>query len=115
MQKMLVRLTLAGACSAIGLGTAAAMPIVNVRVPFAFTVEGVQLPAGRYTVEPFGEDAATLAIRDAHERVATIVLTGSDAPVQPNDTSSLTFVKGEHGYELRSVHADGGRGWALPR
>ncbi|MGE0815843.1 MAG: hypothetical protein AB7O28_11525 [Vicinamibacterales bacterium] len=114
MTKMLGRLALAGACSMLGLGTASALPLADVQVPFAFTVEGVQLPAGRYEVERIGDDASTIAILNAHRQVEAILLTAHASQAAPGDMASMTFVKGAHGYELRTVRDDDGERWTVP-
>ncbi|MEZ5293471.1 MAG: hypothetical protein R2745_20480 [Vicinamibacterales bacterium] len=114
MTKMISRLALVGACSMLGLGTASALPLADVRVPFAFTVDGVQLPAGRYEVERFGDDASTIAILNAHRQVEAILLTSHASQATPSDMASLTFVKGKHGYELKTVRDDDGERWTVP-
>ncbi|MGE0814995.1 MAG: hypothetical protein AB7O28_04365 [Vicinamibacterales bacterium] len=115
MTKMFSGLALVGACSLLGAGTASALPIAQIRVPFAFTVESVRLPAGQYTVEQLDNENSMLAIRDANRHVDAIVLTTPDESGHPRAKSSLDFVKGEHGYELREVRAANGSAWELPR
>lgn len=115
MKRMFSGLAFVGACSLLGAGTASALPIAQLRVPFAFTVESVRLPAGTYTVEQLDNEYSMLAIRDANHHVDAIVLTTPDESRRPSDLSKLDFVKGEHGYELREVRAANGSAWELPR
>jgi hypothetical protein len=92
----------------LAAGVAQAEPTTRqeIKVPFAFTVNGQQMPAGTYTVRQDIDQPAALLIQG--DRQAVYVLT---APVNtgsvPQDTS-LVFSKNGDGYRLAQVwDADG--------
>jgi hypothetical protein len=82
----------------------------EVKVPFAFTVNGEEMPAGTYSVRQDDSDNAVLLIEGA--TTSTWVLT---SPVErtsaPKDTS-LVFTKIGGRYRLAEVW-DGGDGAAI--
>jgi hypothetical protein len=86
-------------------GVAQAEPTTRqeVQVPFAFTVNGQEMPAGSYTVRQDQDQPSALLIQGQGKRDAIYVLT---APVSngsaPQDTS-LVFTRTGNGYRLAQV------------
>ena len=83
----------------------------EVKVPFAFTVNGYELPAGTYSVRHDDTQNAALLIQGTHESVyilTTPVASGST----PQDTS-LVFKKDGDRYQLTQIWNDDGEGVAV--
>ena len=78
---------------------------VDVRVPFAFIVEGHTLPAGEYRMESDTSDPSVLLIRGENgSKAAMFVLTQAAAGHDPaGDTPALTFDRYENQYRLVSI------------
>jgi hypothetical protein len=85
----------------------------EVKVPFAFTVNGQELPAGNYTVREDEDQPHALLIQGQDNKEAVYVLT---APVHigsaPQDTS-LVFAKDGNRYRLTQVWDDEGEGVSI--
>lgn len=115
MTRRLTRLAFVAACTMVGAGTARATTLADISVPFPFTVEGKSLPAGRYQVERLTDDPSALTIRDTQQRVGTVVLAVPMEGTDPSgDEPAMTFVKGEHGFELRRLWTDRHDGFTVP-
>jgi hypothetical protein len=97
------------ALSAVLLGLAAgparAEDIAKVTVPFAFDVNGRTLPAGRYEVRIDDQNPSILQIDGItnHKMHAIVATTIPDYGRGPHDNPSLTFVRGEHQYVLKTI------------
>ena len=91
----------------LGLSVSAARAddVARVNVPFAFDVNGHVMPAGRYAVRIDDQNPAILKIdgitnRRAHMVVATTI---PDYGRGPSDKPTLTFVRKENQYELKTI------------
>jgi len=105
MSTRITRITLLGvALLLLGIGTARA-DALELKVPFAFTVQGQSLPAGEYRVERPLNDSSVILLKGMQgERSAIYVMTSAASGRNPGgDTPGLTFARGEHGYELTSI------------
>lgn len=85
----------------------------EVKVPFAFTVNGQEMPAGNYTVRQDEDQPSALLIQRLNTKEAIYVLT---APVEsgsvPQDTSLVFAKDGDH-YRLTQVWGNDGEGVAI--
>lgn len=97
-------IVLAAGLVMVAAGTARAAT-VDVRVPFAFIVEGHTLPAGQYRMESGTSDPSVLLIRgEDGSQAAMFVLTQRAAGHDPaGDTPALTFDRYENQYRLVSI------------
>jgi hypothetical protein len=89
-------------------GTAQAMEsAVKVDVPFAFTVNGRTLPAGRYLIERDEMSPSILEVRGDQKdnHAAVLVTTIRDGGVDPAGQGRpvLTFTRTENHYRLRGI------------
>ena len=98
----------------VAAGTARAAT-VDVKVPFAFIVEGHTLPAGQYRVESETTDPSVLLIREENgAKAAMFVLTQPAAGHDPaGDTPVLTFDRYENQYRLVSIWESKDQGQAI--
>src|SRR5258708_6743232 len=88
------------------LAAAAVMPqhasAAVLHVPFAFTVNGHNLPAGDYTVDTqLNGDAVMLATADRSLQLTWLLLPGDPAPGETKVI--MKFDAGDSGYQLRSI------------
>ncbi len=91
---------------------AQAESVVDVTVPFAFTVQDHLMPAGSYRVEHDPIHPGTLVIREqngAHATmvVATMTASGKD-PI--GERSTLVFSHHDNAYQLKDVWQSGTEG-----
>jgi hypothetical protein len=107
--------TLAGALVLCGGATASAagLPVMEVKVPFPFVVNGQTLPAGRYMVEE--EDGSILLLRGEKDNRAstlasTIAIDGRDPA---GAVPMLEFTHNENQYRLSSIWEPGREGWSV--
>jgi len=85
----------------------------EVKVPFAFTVNGTQMPAGTYTVREDEDQPHALLIQGTTNKAAIFVLT---APVDglPNaQDTSMVFAKEGNSYKLTQVWGQDGEGVSI--
>jgi hypothetical protein len=92
----------------LGGGVAQASDVVEVQVPFPFSVHQYQLPAGHYRIQRDPENLSLVLIegdRGTRAECAVIVepADGRD-PAAPKP--SVTFTPTDHGYALKSVWTD---------
>lgn len=89
---------------------------LEVNVPFAFTVNGHEFPAGSYRVEPQKSAASVLLIRGAQgTRTMTFVLTTPAAGRNPaGRDAALVFSPHETTYELSGVWTSRTAGFDVP-
>jgi hypothetical protein len=96
------KFTLAIALVAFAFLPAAAQSRMQVNVPFAFTVNGMTLPAGHYFVhETFGTDNSTWTI-DGDRNFAKIITHSVESPVKDH-APSLIFLKVGESYLLTQI------------
>lgn len=96
-------------------GGAAHAATLDARVPFPFTVDGRNMPAGRYMVVRDDMDPSVLMIQaeDGH-KAATFVLVRTAVGRDPaGDTPVLTFDEYENHYRLASVWESATQGQEL--
>jgi hypothetical protein len=89
----------------LSASTARAEDVAHVNVPFPFDVNGHVMPAGRYDVRIDDQNPAIVKIdgitnRKAHVVVATTI---PDYGRGPSDNPSLTFVRKENQYQLKTI------------
>ena len=108
-------IVLAAGLVMIAAGTARAAT-VDVRVPFAFMVEGHTLPAGQYRVESETSDPSVLLIREENGvKAGMFVLSRPAAGHDPaGDTPVLTFDRYENQYRLVSIWGSKDQGQEIP-
>jgi len=115
MRSMLVRSTMAGAVLLLAAGSAKASPLelLDVKVPFPFTVDGKSFPAGQYRIDQDDSlGTQVLLIRGMHSPQAAIVVTrpaGRTGPVEP----AVTFTRHEGQYRLSAVWESQDEGQAV--
>jgi len=83
----------------------------EVKVPFAFTVNGEQLPAGTYSISHDDEQGSALLIQGQHESV--YVLTTPTSSASAHQDTSMVFTKDGDHYRLAEVWDDSGEGVAV--
>ena len=84
-------------------GTARAQDL-EVRVPFAFQVGGVTLPAGHYEVEKDANNGIVLLRGDRGTQGGVFVFTQpADGHDPAGNTPALTFSRYEAGYRLSGI------------
>lgn len=99
MQKMLMAGGIA-AVLALGAGTAKAA-VVEVKVPFAFKVEGKTMPAGTYRIETQGQLAQ---LENETQHVSLFVLTRSTETLDSHGKGpALAFTHSKDGYTLSDI------------
>ena len=113
MRRILAIAFCAVACLAATAGTARAADVITVKVPFAFTVHGMNFPAGNYTIER--QTPTVLLIRGEKGNTAsTFVYTVPAAGHDPaGEMPSVTFKKFENQYKLSAVWEDKSDGLEL--
>ena len=80
----------------------------EVKVPFAFTVNGKELPAGTYSVRRDDSQNSALLIQGARESVYILATPVADGSA-PQD-SSLVFKKDGDRYQLTEIWGEDGEG-----
>ena len=70
----------------------------EVKVPFAFTVNGQEMPAGTYTVREDDDQPHALLIQGSSNKSAIFVLTAPVDGVPAPQDSSLVFAKDGNSY-----------------
>ena len=85
--------------------TARAEDVGRVMIPFAFDVNGRTLPAGRYEVRIDDQNPAIVKIDGItdHKVHAMVATTIPDYGRGPGDKPTLTFVRKENQYELKTI------------
>ena len=83
----------------------------EVKVPFGFTVNGQEMPAGSYSVLQDDSQSGTLLIQGQHS--AAYVLTAPVASGSGPQDTSLVFEKDGKGYRLMQVWDDAGDGVSI--
>jgi hypothetical protein len=93
------------AMAALSLGTPAyAEDSVTAKVPFAFVVNGVSLPAGSYVITRDARHPDLLSIAHADGRQITLTLTrGSSADPDTELTPKLEFTRVGNEYQLTRI------------
>jgi len=91
-----------------------AQRVIDVSVPFAFTVGGKTLPAGEYSIVRVAPDR--LALRDSQARVLVSLITHSVESDSAPAASRLDFSTQDGGHVLTRVWLEHDRvGYELPR
>ena len=103
---------LAAAFLVFTAGSASAGATVDVKVPFAFVVNGQTLPAGQYRVESDSQDPSVVYIRGEHgTNASALMLTRpADGHDPSGDTPSLTFTRHEQELRLTDIWQSGSQG-----
>ncbi|MCM3879274.1 MAG: hypothetical protein ND807_04110 [Vicinamibacterales bacterium] len=107
---------LAGGFLVFGVGTARADEL-DVKVPFAFVVNGRTLPAGQYRFESDATDPSVILIHgDKGVKAAIFVVTQPATGHDPaGDTPVLTFTHHETEYRLTDIWESGTEGREIAR
>jgi hypothetical protein len=98
----------------VGTARASASNVLEVKVPFAFAVNGQILPAGKYMVERDDMSSSVLLIRGEGNKnhMAAFVSTTPDGGHDPaGSRPALTFTRHENQYRLSSVWESANEGW----
>jgi len=111
MRAMLMSSTIAAMTLVATVAQAAPLSRQEVKVPFAFTVNGQQLPAGTYSVSTDDEQSSTLLIQGNHE--AVYVLTAPMSGGSAAQDTSLVFAKDGDRYRLTQVWNEDGEGVSI--
>lgn len=85
----------------------------EVKVPFAFTVNGTEMPAGTYTVREDEDQPHALLIQGSGKKSAIFVLTAPVDGVQAPQDTSLVFAKDGNSYKLTQVWGQDGEGVSI--
>jgi len=80
----------------------------EVKVPFAFTINGQQMPAGTYSVRQDDAQPSALLIKGEHS--SAFVLTAPVANGSAQQDTSLVFEKDGNSYRLSEVWDNDGDG-----
>jgi hypothetical protein len=78
---------------------------VQATIPFSFTVNGTQLPAGNYTLGSNVSSPSILSIRERSQRVHAMVLTMPSA-TESRKANQLVFHKYGNQYFLSEIRSD---------
>jgi hypothetical protein len=104
-------IVLAAAAIAVGSASVAqAQDRVDAKVPFAFLVNGVQLPAGSYEVKDLSEGSAVLTIQSTDGETAESVMTIPTSPSNEDGNAKLLFDKINNQYVLAGIDYGDGEG-----
>jgi len=113
MKKQIVRMfsIVLGAAAITFAGASVARAdqmLATVKVPFAFMVNGVQLPAGDYTVKAISDDGEVLEIlsADGHHRAITPTISWTE-DAQPNGAELVFEQFGGTRFLARVIPANG--------
>ena len=119
MKKLLTMIAIFSLLAIAGAGTARGQVVNSVvaDIPFEFTVRNVTLPAGRYTVKPFGEMPGSVMALVSEEGKILTVFTTEDAQVNtPPRDAELIFRRVADQYFLYEVfNQANGLGVMLPK
>jgi len=85
----------------------------EVKIPFAFTVNGQEMPAGSYTVRQDLDQPSALLIQGESNKEAIYVLTAPVASGSAPQDTSLVFAKDGNRYRLTQVWDDEGAGLSI--
>jgi len=96
-------------------GVAHAEPTTRqeVKVPFAFTVNGQEMPAGTYTVREDEDQPHALLIQGSSNKSAMYVLTAPLGGASAAQDTSLVFAKDGGRYRLTQVWDTEGEGVSI--
>lgn len=96
-------------------GVAQAEPTTRqeVKVPFAFTVNGQEMPAGTYTVREDEDQPHALLIQGSSSKSAIFVLTAPVDVIPAAQDSSMVFAKEGDRYRLTQVWGQDGEGVSI--
>jgi hypothetical protein len=99
----------------VGTTSLAASDTLEVKIPFGFVVNGLNLPAGLYRVERIDTLPSVLLIRgEKGNHDAAFVLTSPAGGHDPAGAAPvLTFRRYEDQYRLSSVWQSGTEGWSV--
>jgi hypothetical protein len=115
MQSILKKsVMLAGAFLVFGGATAnaALSSVMEVKVPFAFVVNGQTFPAGQYSVQQ--DNSVVLIRREGGNYEARFLITVPDGGRDPaGSVPALTFTRDENHYRLSAVWASASQGWSV--
>jgi len=105
------RILFAAAAIAVGSASAAyAQDRVDAKVPFAFIVNGVQLPAGSYEVREMSEGSGVLTIESTDGRKVASVMTIPSSSSNEEGDPKLLFDKIDNQYVLAGIEYGDGDG-----
>ena len=85
----------------------------EVKVPFAFTVNGTEMPAGTYTVREDEDQPHALLIQGSTNKAAIFVLTAPVDGVQTPQDTSMVFSRDGNSYKLTQVWGQDGEGVSI--
>jgi len=85
----------------------------EVNVPFAFSVNGQQMPAGTYTVREDEDQPHSLLIQGTTNKTAIYVLTAPVSSGSSNQDTSLVFARDGDRYRLTQVWDGDGEGVSI--
>jgi hypothetical protein len=96
-------------------GAAQAQSVVDVTVPFEFTVQHHVMPAGRYRIEHDAQYPSTLVIREQDGARTTLVVSTMAAPGHDpaGEQATLVFTHRDNAYQLADVWRDRSDGEAI--
>ena len=105
MRSLIQKTVLGAAFVMLAAGTARAADPVEVKVPFAFSVDGQTLPAGEYRFErPFNDQGVMIIRAMQGTQSAIFVTTNAADGVNPKgEGPALTFARSAGGYVLTGV------------
>jgi len=105
------RILFAAAAIAVGVASAAhAQDRVDAKVPFAFLVNGVQLPAGTYEVRDTSEGSGVLTIESTDGQKVLSVMTIPSSSLNEEGDPKLLFDKINNQYVLVGIDYGDGEG-----
>ena len=107
------------ACAAAGFVMTAATAqaeTLEVKVPFAFTVEGQAMPAGKYRLERNDTAASVILIRgeEGARRQLFVLTTPAGGRNPAGDDAALVFAPYENSYQLVGIWESRGEGHEVP-
>src|ERR1051325_423056 len=119
MKKLLTMIATLSLLAIVGARTARAQVVdgIKVDIPFEFTVRNTTLPAGSYTVKPFGElPESLMAIASAEGKILAVFSIQDAQMINPPKDSELIFHRVGDQYFLYEVFEQGeGIGAMLPK
>jgi hypothetical protein len=114
MWSLMKKATLLGTGFLIVAAATARAEVVEVKVPFAFVVDGQTLPAGQYRVESEASSGVVLIRGTQGTRAVAFVLTTPAAGRNPaGSTPALVFTPYETDYQLTAIWESGRAGHEL--
>lgn len=84
-----------------------------VKVPFAFTVNGQEMPAGTYTVREDEDQPHALLIQGSTNKSVIFVLTAPVDGIPASQDTSMVFAKDGNSYKLTQVWGQDGQGVSI--